>query len=163
VQVIHYPFAATCYGEKRQLGRFEDKDGPLPAAFIVGLVRRPELDQARPEALDLGISCLACLVVPAIAPDLKLCDRMGTQIDDPRVCALVSGIDIADDDRVPIAQVEDGDGAILPGVASFGGEEQYIPACTDSREDSPAGATIDPALERGHKVLDCPYTDARST
>jgi hypothetical protein len=73
----------------------------------VDLIRWPEFDQTWPKAADLVISCLARSVLRDIPPYLKLGDGIAAQIDDPGVCSLKFGSDIADDNSLTIAKIED--------------------------------------------------------
>jgi len=91
---------------------------------------------------------------------LKLGDGIIAQVDDPGVCPFKFGLDITDDNRLAIAEIENRDCAIPSCASALRGKEQHIPVCAHFGQDSPSGDKINPSLERGHEMLDYPYTDA---
>jgi hypothetical protein len=106
---------------RKVLGALEDENGPATAVFIVDFESRPEFDQPWPKAVYLALSYLARLVLCCILPNLKLCDRMTSQIDYPRICPLEFGSDITNYNRFAIAKIEYRDSAIFSGPATFRG------------------------------------------
>lgn len=87
--------------------RFEDEDRPFSAALKERLVGRPDLDQPRPVRVQLGSRGLTGDDRHDVASDLHAGLWVGAQVECPRVRPFEAWVDVADDQLVGIADVEE--------------------------------------------------------
>ena len=120
--------------------------GSLTTALVMLVVGGPQCDQLRPVANQFGAGQLACFASDDIGADLNRGRWIGTQIENPWVSALGTGLDVAHHEPIGITKEEHRSSAGPSPLRTRGGQQQNVAVQAAEPEHPSAGPAVYPPM-----------------